>query len=141
MQGLGKLDTGLCLHQGPQRHAWGCASAGTGGSGSAHRTQLHLRRLRATGDGSAEPPPEGSEKEAEPGALGRRRRRSGRRGDGANAEADGGKGEALSIDNFNPVVMGRKSRRVLARPLLLAVLHCKGATCSLLTMRPRPPSC
>lgn len=127
MQGLGKPDAALCYHQGLQRRAWGCPSAGTCGSGSAQHTHLHLRRLRATGDGSAEPPPEGSEQETETGALGRRRRRSGRRGDGANAEADGGKGEALSIDNFNPVVMGRKSRRVLA------VLHCRLATGLLIT--------
>lgn len=140
MQGLGKLHAAPCLHLGWQRRAWGCPSASTRGLGSAHNTHLHLQRLRATGDGSSSPPPEGSDTGAETGALGRRRKRSGRRGDGANAEADGGKGEALSIDNFNPVVMGRKSRRVLAQPLLLAVLRCGCAT-SLLILGLQAASC
>ncbi len=40
-----------------------------------------------------------------------RRRRGGRRSKGANPDVDGLRLDGLTIDTFNPVVMGRKSRR------------------------------
>ncbi|KAK9843775.1 hypothetical protein WJX81_005781 [Elliptochloris bilobata] len=77
------------------------------GLGKLHSAPcLHLGPQR-------DPVPKGDSSEpAEGRDVPRRKKRSGRRSEGANAEADSSKAEALSIDNFNPVVMGRKSRRI-----------------------------
>ncbi len=55
-----------------------------------------------------------------------RRRRGGRRSKGANPDVDGLRLDGLTIDTFNPVVMGRKSRRAQGTACLInEALHCK----------------
>lgn len=106
MQGTGWSNSALGL----RRCAVGHSHTGNQFVNRSLQPRTRLRRLSAAEDDKAsEPQP--SETDSETGGKTeprpRRRRRSGRRADGTNADT----GEALSIDKFNPYAMGRKSRR------------------------------